>query len=721
MIKTGFRGGTPFILSAQAVPNPVAVRTTVSGLARYCLNIHRTVARSSAIANILAYHLVNYAEMLGFAPDALPERNFISRAEVPSRAEWAAMGALLEPIAGLTQAEPWTDMLADLYGLTTEESLLLRTVCDIGVQPELHTLAMALVNNAGLSCGRLLDLMCGLQAGTAYDVLRSAGTAPETAIARHENRLDRGALPARSTLVESGLMIYHIDINTAVPRPHPVLAEVVRLGVDPAQARDILIGAKAREPVAPVDMPLVDAAWAAHDFPRIDAGDWVSAVANGTAPANIAIGGVPGSGRRAAAMLVASRLGLPVRELTQPLPSDNREILLQLYRIQGRVQEETCLLRAGADAMLANLSVNETIDLFDNAMPVIWLIDRPSALPDHVARMFDATILLPDLNVKERRRWRLHAGDVVDEDDFTADSTNTLTAPFDESRGEAGWKPPMPAMPEQMTPPGAVPGGPLKSILDDFLPKQRRPNQIGKTPRALRPPEIIPEIYDTALVNADQDLMALADRLSRPNAPRRFSLLLWGMAGTGKSAYVRWLAGRLGLPVKHRRCSDLVDRWVGATEQNIATAFAEAREEGAFLVFDEADSLLADRRDARAGWEIGQVNEMLTQMEAHPLPFACTTNLADRLDQASMRRFLLKVRFDPLTDSQVLAAWRLFFGRDPSIDIDRLGPLTPADFDLVKREAELLHDDPDDLILRDLLIRETARRDTTAPIGFGRR
>ena len=36
----------------------------------------------------------------------------------------------------------------------------------------------------------------------------------------------------------------------------------------------------------------------------------------------------------------------------------------------------------------------------------------------------------------------------------------------------------------------------------------------------------------------------------------------------------------------------------------LATWVAEARDTGAFLVFDEADSLLADRRFARRNWEV---------------------------------------------------------------------------------------------------------------------
>jgi hypothetical protein len=48
---------------------------------------------------------------------------------------------------------------------------------------------------------------------------------------------------------------------------------------------------------------------------------------------------------------------------------------------------------------------------------------------------------------------------------------------------------------------------------------------------------------------------------------------------------------------------------------------------------------------ARHSWEITQVNELLTWMEHHPYPFACTTNATDLLDPATARRFLLKVRF----------------------------------------------------------------------------
>ena len=106
-------------------------------------------------------------------------------------------------------------------------------------------------------------------------------------------------------------------------------------------------------------------------------------------------------------------------------------------------------------------------------------------------------------------------------------------------------------------------------------------------------------------------------------------------------------------------------------------------------MFDEADSLLLERADAVRSWEISQVNEMLTWMEQHTLPFACTTNLPDRLDRASLRRFLVKVRFDWLTQAQARLAFRRFFGLAAPAGLDGLRTLTPADFALVRRRAAL--------------------------------
>jgi hypothetical protein len=101
------------------------------------------------------------------------------------------------------------------------------------------------------------------------------------------------------------------------------------------------------------------------------------------------------------------------------------------------------------------------------------------------------------------------------------------------------------------------------------------------------------------------------------------------------SRRARHLAERLDLDLVEKRFSDLSSMWLGESEKAIAAAFEEAADLRAFLILDEADSLLRDRAAAHHSWEITQVNEMLTQMERHPYPFACTTNAPELLDTAA--------------------------------------------------------------------------------------
>jgi SpoVK/Ycf46/Vps4 family AAA+-type ATPase len=198
-------------------------------------------------------------------------------------------------------------------------------------------------------------------------------------------------------------------------------------------------------------------------------------------------------------------------------------------------------------------------------------------------------------------------------------------------------------------------------------------------------PEFIPE-----LICASLDLVELADQLVKGGNPA-FSLCLSGPPGTGKSAFARHLARRLGLEVLQKRASDLLGAFVGESEKRIADAFEEAREAGAFLIFDEADSLLYDRREAVRSWEITQVNEMLTWMEEHALPVCFTTNLMDRLDTASLRRFTFHVTFDCLDRKALARAFAVFFRMSPPPPEGlAFTNLTPGDFAQAAKQADVL-------------------------------
>lgn len=225
------------------------------------------------------------------------------------------------------------------------------------------------------------------------------------------------------------------------------------------------------------------------------------------------------------------------------------------------------------------------------------------------------------------------------------------------------------------------------------------------------------EQYDVSLVHADPDLATLTGRIAKIGR-RRVGILLDGVSGSGKSEYAKQLAKRMDLDPLTKRASELISAYIGETEQKIADAFAEARATDSFLIVDEADSFLADRRGAHRNWEISHVNEMLSQLESHDLPYAFTTNLIDRLDPAVARRFLFRATFKFLDEARVVRAWVFFFGGECPANVRNLTRLVPADFALVQERAEKLGflDDPEQIASE--LVAQSRDKNRTGSVGF---
>ncbi len=176
------------------------------------------------------------------------------------------------------------------------------------------------------------------------------------------------------------------------------------------------------------------------------------------------------------------------------------------------------------------------------------------------------------------------------------------------------------------------------------------------------------------------------------------ALCFYGAPGTGKTALGEYIAQQMEQPLIIKQASDLVSKYVGETEQNMAAMFEEAAQEKAVLLLDEADSFLLDRRGAQRSYEVTEVNEMLQQMERHHGVFICTTNLLDRIDQAALRRFTFKIRFKPLTAEQrekmfvteALGGKADLMTPDVRRRLAKLEQLCPGDFAAVKRQIDIL-------------------------------
>ncbi len=205
--------------------------------------------------------------------------------------------------------------------------------------------------------------------------------------------------------------------------------------------------------------------------------------------------------------------------------------------------------------------------------------------------------------------------------------------------------------------------------------------------------------YDLALLNVESRF-ELPRMVQALQARGHGSLCFYGPPGSGKTALAAHLAEQMGRPLMIRQASDLVSKFIGETEQNMAAMFAEAEAENAVLLLDEADSFLQDRRGAQRTYEVTEVNEMLQGMERHTGVFICTTNLFDRIDQAALRRFTFKIRFKPLAREQrhTMFVTEALGGQaeqlSPALQhrLDLLDQLCLGDFAAVQRQAGILGD-----------------------------
>lgn len=216
------------------------------------------------------------------------------------------------------------------------------------------------------------------------------------------------------------------------------------------------------------------------------------------------------------------------------------------------------------------------------------------------------------------------------------------------------------------------------------------PTKQEETPEPEKPKEKIK--FDFGMTNCNQDLKDLTEKLKNSKLTN-YGILLYGESGSGKSYYGQYLAQELDMPIIKKRASDLIDKWVGATEKNIQAAFKEAREKKAVLLFDEADSFLFDRKYAQRDFECASTNELLTQMEDHPYPFIMTTNLKEKIDKASLRRFLFKIKYDYMNEKNVAAGVKTYFGKQFKLkaeELKELKYLCAGDFKVAKRKMDVL-------------------------------
>ena len=162
------------------------------------------------------------------------------------------------------------------------------------------------------------------------------------------------------------------------------------------------------------------------------------------------------------------------------------------------------------------------------------------------------------------------------------------------------------------------------------------------------------------------------------------SALFAGPSGTGKTLAAEVLANELALDLYKIDLSQVVSKYIGETEKNLARVFDAAEAGGAILLFDEADALFGKRsevKDSHDRYANIEISYLLQRMEAYRGLAILTTNMKQALDNAFLRRlrFIVNFRFPDI--GQRAAIWERIYPADTptrGLDWGKLAQLNVA-------------------------------------------
>ncbi|HRX15674.1 MAG TPA: AAA family ATPase [Spirochaetota bacterium] len=424
-------------------------------------------------------------------------------------------------------------------------------------------------------------------------------------------------------------------------------------------------------------------------------------ILNCSGPANILLHGRAGTGKTEyARSLVRSVKKRPVFVTTRKSSSGRGSRQIALEAAINIVTENDVLIVDEADYLINSMGFFRTPhqdkgwinDLLDRSnVKMIWITNHTQNVEESHLRRFSFSLLFDSFGSAERKKiWKNIVGhgplaSIIDSEKIEHYSNEyEVNAAGIASACEAA---------SSIIKENTKKKKNVLAIIENIL-EQHEQLIKGRPHKKERLFNIAAE-YNVDFINTSLPADDLVEPLSqianfiRTKSDKEYNanILLYGIPGTGKTEFVKYLASQLKLKICLKRASDLLSPYVGETEMLINRAFREAEKSGQILFIDEADTFFKERTAFSRSWELSQTNELLSQMENFKGILICATNMKSLLDSAAIRRFNFKVQFNALKTDQYLPVYKDYFSKLTGLpkkrDLDKLmtiSELTLGDF-----------------------------------------
>ncbi|WP_433796251.1 AAA family ATPase [Actinoplanes sp. CA-252034] len=420
--------------------------------------------------------------------------------------------------------------------------------------------------------------------------------------------------------------------------------------LDPA-IRDWLLGSDALDPelagiarLQPVLKPLAD--WPLEQAETAVRG-WLENTP--PTPVRVRVGGLPGSGRRSFAAVLADRMGLPL--LTVDLTEVSPDRQAAVYRhAQRRAFLGRCALAFLGDPA-TGVRQNSTLS---SHYPLQFVIAEYPVWTPPPGRAVDHLVELPVPSLTTRRRlWRSYAPWSRDwpvaelEQLVTQHRTRPADLALLQRRG-----------PGTAADAGAILRDGSRNVLGDLARRLDCPFE--------RADLVVTEPVDKAL---DDLLFEARDRAAlweSPAARRLFPqgrgllALLCGPPGTGKTMSAQVIAAELGQDLFRIDLATVVSKWVGETSRNVDRLLRRAATQDVILLFDEADALFGRRteiKEANDRFANTDTGYLLQAIESYEGIALMSTNRRGDIDPAFLRRIRYVLDYSLPDPAERLRLW----------------------------------------------------------------